>query len=154
MIPGLPIRNATSAIAGWTYRTAVKADTWWFFRVLGIDIKVEDEHQILSGLSATECPLVISNHQSWFDIFILQGLISRHGPMQKFLIKQELLWVPVLGWVCLALNFPVLTRKSDQAARTQDRAVAQLASRELGNEPGALLLFPEVSRYSQEKSSN
>ena len=95
--------------------------------------------------------MIIANHRSWFDIFALQTLICRRGPMLKFLIKTELLWVPVLGWVCVALNFPRLQRKGDRRTRTRDLGIVQKASLQLGASPGALLLFPEGTRYTEEK---
>src|SRR5438045_3702871 len=41
--------------------------------------------------------LVNCNHQSWADIFVLQHLLNRRVPMLKFFLKQELLYVPVIG---------------------------------------------------------
>jgi 1-acyl-sn-glycerol-3-phosphate acyltransferase len=157
-LPVRSIRRLMLGSADWIYRAAVKTDYWWLKHVLGIQFKVEDEDGVLAQLSPTDCPLVICNHQSWFDIFVLQSLISSSGPCLKFLIKRQLLFVPVLGWVCFVLNFPVLTRKSDQAARIRDRETVRLASRKLRQDTGALLLFPEGTRYSQikhkEKSSS
>jgi 1-acyl-sn-glycerol-3-phosphate acyltransferase len=95
--------------------------------------------------------VVICNHQSWFDIFLLQTLISGRGPILKFVIKVELLWVPVLGWICLALNFPRLNRKGDARSRCKDLDSVESASLTLRKEPGGLLIFPEGTRLSEEK---
>ncbi len=133
------------------YRFAVLFDAWWLLHVLKIRFDIEGEKEVLANLSMNDSPLIICNHQSWFDTFLLQTLISSNGPMLKFLIKRELLWVPVLGWVCMALNFPRLNRRKDTESRASDRKVAERASFKLGDEAGALLLFPEGTRFSAEK---
>jgi len=71
--------------------------------------------------------------------------------MLKFLIKRELLWVPVLGWICLVLDFPRLNRRGDIESRKMDREVAQQAFLKQMDEAGALLLFPEGTTFSTEK---
>jgi hypothetical protein len=49
--------------------------------------------------------MVNCNHQSWVDIFILQHLLNRRIPMLKFFLKQQLLYVPVMGLAWWALDF-------------------------------------------------
>lgn len=119
--------------------------------MLGIRFVIDDQNGVLQQLAKTDNPLIISNHRSWFDIFVLQTLISGHGPILKFLIKAELLWVPVLGWVCIVLNFPTLKRKGDKTSRERDLKVAQSASLQINTTPGALLIFPEGTRFSERK---
>jgi 1-acyl-sn-glycerol-3-phosphate acyltransferase len=41
--------------------------------------------------------LVVSNHQSWADIFVLQKIMNRRIPLLKFFLKHELIWVPLIG---------------------------------------------------------
>jgi 1-acyl-sn-glycerol-3-phosphate acyltransferase len=151
LVPVKRVQKAMFTVVDWVYRIAVAIDTWWLHHILKISFDIEDEEQVLATISPTDSPLIICNHQSWFDIFILQAIISRRGPILKFLIKRELLWVPVLGWVCLVLDFPRLNRKGDTSSRFHDLKVAQQASIKLGDEPGALLLFPEGTRYSPVK---
>jgi 1-acyl-sn-glycerol-3-phosphate acyltransferase len=121
------------------------------FRVLGIAITVEGDLTTLTSLSPADSLVVVCNHQSWFDVFLLQTLISKRGPSLKFLIKAKLLWIPVLGWVCLALNFPRLSRKGDAESRSRDLNRVVSASLNLGNAPGGLVIFPEGTRFSEEK---
>jgi 1-acyl-sn-glycerol-3-phosphate acyltransferase len=151
VLPFRKLKIATFSIVDWSYRTAVIINFWWLTKVLRVRFDIEDEAAVLSELTTKDSPLIISNHQSWFDIFILQSIITSHGPILKFLIKRELLWVPVVGWVCLALNFPRLERLRDGTTRTRDRKVALEASLKLQDEPGALMLFPEGTRYTSSK---
>ena len=145
------VKVLTDNLVDEVYRIATRIDGWWIERVLGVRFEIEDGDFALETLRPHESPMIIANHRSWFDIFTLQTLICRRGPMLKFLIKTELLWVPVLGWVCIALNFPRLQRKGDQKTRTRDLSIVQKASLQLGASPGALLLFPEGTRYTEEK---
>lgn len=66
----------------------------------------------LDGLSNKEWYLLISNHQSWLDIFVLQRVFNRRIPFLKFFIKQELIWFPLLGLAWWALDFPFMKRYS------------------------------------------
>lgn len=150
-IPVKRVQNATAKAVEYVYRAAVNIDAWWFSNVLGIEFEIDDPIQILPSLLPAQSPVIICNHQSWFDIFLLQSLISRRGPILKFVIKVELLWVPVLGWVCLALNFPRLRRKSDNRSRSKDRSRVRSASLTLATEPSGLLIFPEGTRFNETK---
>ena len=133
------------------YKTAVRIDAWWLTQVLRIRFVIEDEEGLLQSLDVDDSPLLVCNHRSWFDIFLLQSIISRRGPILKFLIKSELLWVPVLGWICLALNFPTLQRVGDRRSRAADIERVRTASAQLGTTPGGLLIFPEGTRYTEAK---
>lgn len=151
VVPFGYVKNATYRVVEFIYRSAVKIDAWWFSKILGIEFEIEDPTDVLGSLSNSQSPVIISNHQSWFDIFLLQTLISSRGPILKFVIKVELLWVPVLGWICLVLDFPRLSRKMDAKSRSKDRRRVQSATITLGKEPGGLLIFPEGTRFNQEK---
>jgi 1-acyl-sn-glycerol-3-phosphate acyltransferase len=64
----------------------------------------------VSGLSREGWYLVLANHQSWVDIPVLQHALNRRVPFLKFFLKQQLIWVPVLGLVWWALDFPFMRR--------------------------------------------
>ena len=151
LLPFSITRGFASRMVDKIYRFAVIVDAWWFVHVLRINFRVDDKMDVLQGLSSSESVIVICNHQSWFDIFVLQTLICRRGPILRFPIKVELLWVPVLGWIAVALNFPRLKRKSDPESRRQDLAAVESASVRLGSECGALMIFPEGTRFSDQK---
>lgn len=71
--------------------------------------------------------MIISNHQSWVDIPVLQALLNRRLPFMRFFLKSQLIWVPVLGLAWWALDFPFMKRYS----RTQIERKPQLAGRDL-----------------------
>ena len=98
--------------------------------------------------------VVSINHQSWYDKPVLLEIITGDGPIIKFLIKRELALVPVIGWICLALNFPRLYRGTgDDRSRQSNFVAIEAASINLGYEPGVLLIFPEGTRFTESKKS-
>lgn len=125
------------------YRAAVWFNHFWLTHVL--DIKL-DIHGAVPSDRMSNC-IVISNHRSWFDILLLQSLVVRNGPLLMFLIKQELIYVPVVGWICMALDFPRLNRGKTAQGRDRDYASVATASRR----PGALMNFIEGTRFTSEK---
>ena len=127
------------------YRFAVRADSFWMQKVVGIELLIKGEANTHST------PVVICNHQSWFDIPLVQEIITGNGPIIKFLIKRELVWVPIIGWICLALNFPRLYRNTNQQTGGADFSIIQKASKSHGTDAGALLLFPEGTRFTESK---
>lgn len=66
----------------------------------------------LDHLSKKLSYLVVSNHRSWTDIPVLQNVLNHRVPFLKFFLKQELIWVPLLGVAWWALDFPFLKRYS------------------------------------------
>ena len=56
--------------------------------------------------------MVNCNHQSWVDIFVLQHVFNGRIPLLKFFLKQQLIWVPVMGLAWWALDFPFMRRHS------------------------------------------
>lgn len=143
-------KNFTFPVVDVVYRLAVRVDTWWLRHVVKIEIDCDDASGTLQQLSPGDAPVVISNHQSWFDIFVLQALFTCNGPILKFVVKKELLWVPVVGWICLVMGFPRLDR-SGGMQRVKDLGVIREASRKQAEESGALLFFPEGTRFTEKK---
>lgn len=56
--------------------------------------------------------MIICNHQSWSDIYIIQSVLNRKIPLIRFFIKDSLKYVPILGHAWLALDFPFVKRSS------------------------------------------
>ena len=126
------------------YRTAVRIDSFFLKRVLGIEFIV---HGAVPNDTSEQC-IVVSNHRSWFDILVIQEVITGRGPILKFLIKRELVYVPVVGWICLALDFPRLNRGRDEAGREKDFASVAAAASRVNETPCALMNFAEGTRFT------
>jgi 1-acyl-sn-glycerol-3-phosphate acyltransferase len=147
LLPIPTVSRASFFLVDHVYRFAVKVDSFWMQQVVGIEL-------IVNGSPNTHrTPVVICNHQSWFDIPLIQEVITGKGPIVKFLIKRELAWVPIIGWICLALNFPRLRRSKETSDRKADFSIIQQASKSHGEDSGALLIFPEGTRFTSAKQA-
>ena len=107
------------------------------------------------------CPrswyLVLSNHQSWVDILVLQRIFHRRIPFLKFFIKQELIWMPVLGLAWWALDFPFVKRYSRALLerkphlRGKDLEITRKACRKFREIPVSIMNFTEGTRFTRAK---
>jgi len=101
--------------------------------------------------------LVTCNHQSWADIFLAQRLLNRRLPQMKFFLKQELIWVPVIGLCWWALDYPFMKRYSREQLKKnpkklgKDLETARKACRKFSDRPVAIFNFMEGTRFSAEK---
>jgi 1-acyl-sn-glycerol-3-phosphate acyltransferase len=103
--------------------------------------------------------MVNSNHQSWVDIMVLQHLLNRRIPLLKFFIKQELIWVPVMGLAWWALDFPFMRRHSEDflkkhpELRGKDQETTRKACEKFALIPTSVMSFMEGTRFTTAKHS-
>lgn len=101
--------------------------------------------------------LVIANHQSWVDIPVLQMALNRRIPMLKFFLKQQLMWVPVMGLAWWALDFPFMRRHTreqiarDPSLRGKDIESTRRACAKFRYTPVSVMNFVEGSRFTPGK---
>src|SRR5687767_12342540 len=101
--------------------------------------------------------LVLSNHQSWVDIPVLEALLNRRVPMLRFFLKSQLFWVPLLGLAWWALDFPFMKRYSREtiAKRPElagrDIEATRRACAKFRDLPVAIMNFVEGTRFTPEK---
>ena len=113
--------------------------------------------QGLDSLTRRDWYLVVSNHQSWVDILVLQRIFNRRIPFLKFFLKKELIYVPVLGLAWWALDFPFMQRyKKSFLAKNphlkgKDLETTRKACAKFQYKPVSVMNFLEGTRYSVEK---
>lgn len=95
--------------------------------------------------------LVSSNHQSWVDILVLQRVFHGHIPFLKFFLKQELIWVPVIGFAWWALDFPFMKRGKGADARQNDLKSTREACEKFKLIPTTVINFVEGTRFTHAK---
>ena len=101
--------------------------------------------------------LVNCNHQSWVDILVLQHLLNRRIPMLKFFLKQQLIYVPVIGLAWWALDFPFMRRHSDAEIkqhpekRFDDIEATRRACEKFALVPTSVMNFAEGTRFTAAK---
>jgi 1-acyl-sn-glycerol-3-phosphate acyltransferase len=117
---------------------------------------------IVAGLDAAQVNrrgwyLVLSNHQSWVDIPVLQKTFNRRIPFLKFFLKQQLKWVPVLGLAWWALDFPFMQRYSKETLqqhpewRGKDKQATRKACERFRRLPVSVMNFVEGTRFTAVK---
>ena len=144
--------RALIAIAGlWIRINAVTTDLF---------CRIDWDIRGLDKLSATEWYLVLSNHQSWVDILVLQKTLHRKIPMLKFFLKKELIWVPFLGMAWWALDFPFMKRYSKEFLskyphlKGRDLESTKKACRKFRHTPVSIMNFVEGTRYTPQKAKH
>lgn len=150
-----PAGRARNAMTHWLSSlgelwVSVNKAMTWFNRDMW-DIHLPD------GLDHKGRYLVFCNHQSGVDILALQYCLNRKAPFGRFLLKQQLIWVPVLGVAWWALDMAFLRRYSRQqllqnpALRGKDLENAARACEKLKHIPVSMMTFPEGTRFSETK---
>ena len=111
----------------------------------------------ITGLNPRQWYLVVCNHQSWVDILVLQHLLNRRIPLLKFFLKQELIWVPIMGLAWWALEFPFMRRRSEAYLqqhpneRGKDAATTRAACEKYALIPTSVMNFLEGTRCTPAK---
>jgi 1-acyl-sn-glycerol-3-phosphate acyltransferase len=100
---------------------------------------VRVEMEGLENLRVGEPQIVVSNHQSWFDVFAL----AAHLPVRyRFVAKKELGDIPIFGKAWKSCGHVAVDRGNREAAI---EALDQ-AWREIHEEKLTMVLFPEGTR--------
>ncbi|MFD2165683.1 acyltransferase [Thalassotalea euphylliae] len=119
--------------------------------------KVDYKVTGLDKLAKKDWYLVVSNHQSWVDILVLQRLLHGKIPFLKFFLKKELIYVPVLGIAWWALDFPFMKRYSQAFLKKnphligKDIETTRKACEKFKHKPVSVMNFIEGTRYTQQK---
>jgi len=104
--------------------------------------------------------LIISNHISWVDIFALFRAFHGHAAFIRFFLKHQLIWAPIVGQACAALEFPFMRRYSPEylekhpEKRGRDLETARRLCRRYRFIPVAILNFVEGTRFSRDKHAD
>lgn len=111
----------------------------------------------LENLNPKAWYLVVANHQSWLDIVILQRVFNRKIPVLKFFIKDQLKWVPLLGFAWWAMGCPFMKRYSKDYLRRKphkqgkDLLSTRKAVETFKRTPASVMNFIEGTRFTASK---
>ena len=108
----LPLESWKRLCTKWIIYTG---ECWIYCNGLWMNVLHKPNWSIegFDSLDKSNWYLTIANHQSWADIFVLQGITNRKIPMLKFFMKDVLIWVPVIGLAWWALDMPFLKRYTE-----------------------------------------
>ncbi len=150
IVPIRPIRQACSRVL------VLIAESW-----IGVNNRLFDgftrirwQVEGLAGLRRDGNYLVLCNHQSWVDIPVLQKVFNRRIPFLRFFLKQQLIWVPLLGPAWWALDFPFMKRYSRETLvrhpelQGKDREATRRACEKFRHMPVSVMNFVEGTRFT------
>lgn len=126
---------------------------WWMRHWIKPDLRMS----VPEGLSPDAWYLVLSNHRSWTDIFLLMMAFHRKIPMPRFFLKQQLIWIPVVGMAWWALEFPFMRRYSKERLAAnprlaeRDRKATERMCERARDVPIAIINFVEGTRFTPAK---
>jgi 1-acyl-sn-glycerol-3-phosphate acyltransferase len=128
---------------------------WWMRHVQRIEWDIENEVE----LSLDQWYMVVSNHQSWVDIFALFHVTQGKIPLLKFFIKKELAKVPIVGQAWWAMDYPFMQRHSraflaKHPEKANDDLIAtRKACEKFSHTPTSIVNFLEGTRFSADKQA-
>ena len=144
--------------------TAVQwlASFWVSFAIMITELfsPTEIEFEQNAEFNNKDSYLIISNHKSWLDTLILMLAFHKKIPFPKFFMKFQMFFVPLIGMVCWALEFPAMKRYSkDYIAKHpekkgKDIEMTQRYCQNLSDRPTTIVNFVEGTRYTKEKAVN
>jgi len=147
LLPWPPLRRVcASALAGLASGWVGRNNAW-----IAAISRHEWDVQGLEGLQPRGWYLVSPNHQSWVDILVLQRVFHGRIPFLKFFLKQELIWVPVIGLAWWALDFPFMKRGSRRDSQASDLATTRKACEKFKTMPTTVINFVEGTRFTAAK---
>lgn len=112
---------------------------------------------IRGNLDPKRSYLLICNHQSWADILVLFDILHGRVPLPRFFLKQQLMYVPIIGVGCWAMDFPFMKRHSKEAIaanpalRNEDLEATRRSCEIFRTEPVTLVNFIEGTRFTEAK---
>lgn len=134
---------------------------WWVSisdTIMALFFKIDWDIQGKGELNPDASYLLISNHQSWLDIIVLEKVFKQKVPMLKFFMKKELLWMlPIAGLACYVSGYPFMKRYSKEYLKKhpektgQDLEITRRACERLKNQPITIINYIEGTRFTKEK---
>lgn len=133
---------------------------WIIFgnKIVALTTKTEWDIQGSGELDPHGWYLLISNHQSWLDILVLERVFYRKVPMLKFFMKRELLWMlPVAGIACWAIGMPFMKRYSQEYLKKhpekagKDLEITKRACEKFKDQPITIINYVEGTRFTKQK---
>lgn len=155
VIPIPALRRPLSDAIGWLANTLwLGADRLIFRTLHGARRNVT-----LDGtLDPAHSWLVIANHQSWADILILFDVLKAQVPFPRYFMKRQLIWIPIVGLICWALDMPFMKRNSAEAIaknpalRNEDLETTRQFCEKYRQRPITVVNFLEGTRYTPQKA--
>lgn len=153
IIPWRPWRSFWTQLLMWIKQFWVGTNRRWF----GFMLPTVWDVSLPEGLSRKKSYLVISNHVVGTDIFVAWQVLNRRIPPLRFFIKRSLLYVPIIGWACWAMDFPFMKRYSARylekhpEKRGEDFKTTKEKCQRYADMNVAVLNYSDGTRFTEQK---
>ncbi|SEQ15920.1 1-acyl-sn-glycerol-3-phosphate acyltransferase [Azotobacter beijerinckii] len=150
LLPGRRLRAACGRGVMWCAEHWVTIGKRIFARLLPTVWDIRGS----AGLRRDRSYLLVCNHQSWVDIPALLEAFSGRVPFFKFFLKQELIWIPLLGLAFWALDYPFMKRHAKAylerhpEKRGEDLEITRRACARFRDIPVTLVNYLEGTRFT------
>jgi 1-acyl-sn-glycerol-3-phosphate acyltransferase len=127
----LGVADRPGGVYDWATHTWARGLLW----AAGVRVQIEGKERLAASLSS---PCVfVSNHVSWFDVFLLAAIIPRYS----FIAKREILSVPIFGPAARACGTVPIDRNNRKSAFSSYQEAAEFIQ---GGR--SVIVFPEGTR--------
>ena len=125
----LGVKEKPGSIYAWATRTWSRS----FLMAAGVRARIHNAELV----SSTKGAVYISNHVSWFDVFVLAAELPRYS----FIAKSELRKIPLFGFGAEAAGIVFLDRDNRKAAFDSYKVAAKEVER-----GRSIIVYPEGTR--------
>lgn len=153
LLPIDSLRRPLSRFVIWCAESWIRGNNAWMRLTQPMQWHIERP----DNLSPNGWYMVVSNHQSWVDILVLQYALGGRIPFLKFFLKKELIWVPFMGLAWWALDLPFMKRYSKAylekhpEKRGQDLETTRRSCEKFRDIPTSVMNFLEGTRFTDAK---
>jgi 1-acyl-sn-glycerol-3-phosphate acyltransferase len=153
LLPYGPLQRSCSRWCIWVATNWVRGNKVLFRLLHAVQWDVDLRTPIEPGKNY----LLIANHQSWADILVLCDIFHARAPFPRFFLKWELIYMPIIGVACWAMDFPFMRRhgrralKNNPELRNQDLETTRRACALYRTEPVTVINFLEGTRFTHAK---
>ena len=127
----LGVADRPRGVYDWATHTWARGILW----AAGVRVRIHGEERLRASLTAPA--VFVSNHVSWFDVFVLAAVIPRYS----FISKRELLSVPIFGPAARACGTVPIDRGNRKSAFSSYQEAAQFI-----HGGRSVIVFPEGTR--------
>ncbi|WP_268407521.1 acetyltransferase [Alteromonas sp. a30] len=117
------------------------------------------DYQMKGEPSKDNWYLLTSNHISYLDIILILNWSYYHIPSPKFFIKKELLFMPLVGQACWALDMPFMSRYNRRQVaknpqlKNKDIETTRKHCEKFKFRPTTVINFVEGTRFTKAKQA-